>query len=186
MARSPPGDTPHEKPSNRTTAFSAVLLIVSLVAVVLLAKVLSYPLDRFIATAGLPQAIVGVVIAAVVLLPEGIRGREGSPPQPSAEQHKLGARFRLGQHRANNPDGRCRIIAPGTKARFGTDAGKYGSFVANAVRQYADAGDWTNECSAGCGSSRYIYCIHSVGGGPMKTLIQGSANAIELVSKTDR
>jgi Ca2+:H+ antiporter len=47
------------------------LLIVSLVAVVLLAKVLSYPLERVVATAGLPQAFLGVVIAAIVLLPEG-------------------------------------------------------------------------------------------------------------------
>ena len=66
------GDTPHHKPSNRIAVISAVLLIVSLVAVVLLAKVLSYPLDRIVATAGLPQAFVGVVIAAIVLLPEGL------------------------------------------------------------------------------------------------------------------
>jgi len=66
------GDTPHNKPSNKITAISSVLLIVSLVAVVLLAKVLSYPLAQFVATAGLPQAFVGVVIAAIVLLPEGV------------------------------------------------------------------------------------------------------------------
>jgi Ca2+:H+ antiporter len=40
--------------------------------VILLAKVLSHPLDDAIAAAGLPQAFVGVVIAAIVLLPEGI------------------------------------------------------------------------------------------------------------------
>jgi Ca2+:H+ antiporter len=66
------GDTPHDNPSNRITAISAVMLIVSLAAVVLLAKALSYPLDRAIAAAGLPQAFVGVVIAAIVLLPEGL------------------------------------------------------------------------------------------------------------------
>jgi len=69
---SPSGDTPQDKPSNRITAISAVLLVISLVAVVLLAKVLSDPLDRIVATAGLPQAFVGVVIAAIVLLPEGL------------------------------------------------------------------------------------------------------------------
>jgi Ca2+:H+ antiporter len=69
---SPSGDTPQDKPSNRITAISAILLIISLVAVVLLAKVLSDPLDRIVATAGLPQAFVGVVIAAIVLLPEGL------------------------------------------------------------------------------------------------------------------
>jgi Ca2+:H+ antiporter len=65
-------DTPHDKPSTRISAISAVFLIVSLGAVVLLAKVLSQPLDRAIATAGLPQPFVGVVIAAIVLLPEGL------------------------------------------------------------------------------------------------------------------
>ncbi|GGC59748.1 calcium:proton antiporter [Chelatococcus reniformis] len=60
------------KPTAPVTAASALLLLVSLTAVVLLAKLLSYPLDTAITSAGLPQAFVGVVIAAVVLLPEGI------------------------------------------------------------------------------------------------------------------
>jgi Ca2+:H+ antiporter len=62
----------HERPSNRVSLASLVLLIVSLTSVVLLAKVLSYPLDKAVAAAGLPQAFVGVVIAAIVLLPEGV------------------------------------------------------------------------------------------------------------------
>ena len=48
------------------------MLLIALVEVVLLAKTLSYPLERGIAAAGLPQAFVGVVIAAMVLLPEGL------------------------------------------------------------------------------------------------------------------
>jgi len=63
---------PSDLPSARTAGASLVLLILSLVAVVLLAKVLSAPLDRAVAAAGLPHAVVGVVIAAVVLLPEGM------------------------------------------------------------------------------------------------------------------
>jgi Ca2+/H+ antiporter len=49
-------------------------LIVSIMlsAVVLLAKALSYPVDAVIATAGLPKAFVGVVIAVIVLMPEGL------------------------------------------------------------------------------------------------------------------
>jgi Ca2+:H+ antiporter len=62
----------HEKPSDRMALTSLALLLVALASVVLLAKVLSYPLDKGIAAAGLPQAFVGVVIAAIVLLPEGI------------------------------------------------------------------------------------------------------------------
>lgn len=62
----------HLVPSDHVALVSLVLLLVSLTAVVLLAKVLSYPLDTAIAWAKLPQAFVGVVIAAVVLLPEGL------------------------------------------------------------------------------------------------------------------
>jgi len=63
---------PAERPSTTVTTASLVLLLVSLAAVVLLAKVLSYPLDVAVQAAGFPRAVVGVVIAAVVLLPEGI------------------------------------------------------------------------------------------------------------------
>jgi Ca2+:H+ antiporter len=61
-----------DKPSDRIAFISLVLLLVSLAAVVLLAKILSHPLDRAVEAAGLPKAFVGVVIAAVVLLPEGM------------------------------------------------------------------------------------------------------------------
>ncbi|UVC11751.1 ionic transporter y4hA [Rhizobium sp. TH2] len=63
------GDT---KPSDRDAGICLGLLLVSLVAVVLLAKTLSPSLDKGIEVLGLPSAFVGVVIAAVVLLPEGI------------------------------------------------------------------------------------------------------------------
>ena len=62
----------HETPTVRTTQHSAVVLCIALAAVVLLAKILSYPLERGIAAVGLPPAFVGVVIAAIVLLPEGM------------------------------------------------------------------------------------------------------------------
>lgn len=61
-----------EQPGDAITLASLALLLASLTAVVLLAKSLSYPLDRAIAAAGLPQAFVGVIIATIVLLPEGI------------------------------------------------------------------------------------------------------------------
>ncbi len=65
-------DEPHEIPSAGIALVSLLLLLVALAAVVLLAKVLSYPLDAGIAAAGLPKAFVGVVIATLVLLPEGL------------------------------------------------------------------------------------------------------------------
>ncbi len=59
-------------PSGRTAALSVVLLLVSLVAVVGLAKTLSPTIEQAVLAAGLPLAFVGVIIALVVLLPEGI------------------------------------------------------------------------------------------------------------------
>jgi Ca2+:H+ antiporter len=59
-------------PGAATTAASAVLLVVSLGAVILLAKTLTPVVERAVSEAGLPLALVGVVIAAVVLLPEGV------------------------------------------------------------------------------------------------------------------
>jgi Ca2+:H+ antiporter len=62
----------HEKPSDKVAFASLALLLVSLTAVVLLAKLLSAPLDSVIAALGLPQTFVGVIIAAIVLLPESL------------------------------------------------------------------------------------------------------------------
>lgn len=59
-------------PSDRVTFISAVLLLVSLVAVVLIAKVISPSIEAVVASIGAPNALVGVIIAAIVLLPEGV------------------------------------------------------------------------------------------------------------------
>ncbi len=70
--RAPVVDAHDEVPSNRATLVSVALLLVALVAVVGLAKVESKPLEKAVSAAGLPQELVGVVIAALVLLPEAI------------------------------------------------------------------------------------------------------------------
>lgn len=57
-------------PSGRETALSFGLLLVSLVGVVGLAKLMSPTLERFVLEAQAPKAVVGVLIAIVVLLPE--------------------------------------------------------------------------------------------------------------------
>ena len=60
------------KPSTRVAAISILFLLISLVAVVLLAKFLSHPLEVALRAVGLPSSFLGVVIAGIVLLPEGI------------------------------------------------------------------------------------------------------------------
>lgn len=57
-------------PSLRQTWFSFALLLVSLVAVIALAKILSPTIEHGIEAAGLPQTVIGIVIALLVLLPE--------------------------------------------------------------------------------------------------------------------
>lgn len=59
-----------ESPSDRATLASLGLLVVSLAAVVGLAKVESPSIEKSLAAVGLPQSFVGVVIALLVLLPE--------------------------------------------------------------------------------------------------------------------
>jgi Ca2+:H+ antiporter len=59
-------------PSDRTSLTSLGLLLVCLVAVVLLAKTLTPALEAGITWLDAPKAVVGVVIATLVLLPEGL------------------------------------------------------------------------------------------------------------------
>jgi Ca2+:H+ antiporter len=59
-------------PPNRIALISSGLLLASLGAVVLLAKAISPAVETAVANAGAPQAVVGVIIAATVLMPEGL------------------------------------------------------------------------------------------------------------------
>jgi Ca2+:H+ antiporter len=62
----------HAPPSGRTAVVSAALLVAALVAVVGLAKSLTPMLEIGVARLDVPKAVVGIVIAALVLLPEGL------------------------------------------------------------------------------------------------------------------
>lgn len=59
-------------PSAKIATLSALLLVASLIAVVLLAKTLAPGVELAVTSMGAPDALVGVIIAAVVLLPEGL------------------------------------------------------------------------------------------------------------------
>ncbi|WP_210649158.1 calcium:proton antiporter [Nocardioides sp. SYSU D00065] len=61
-----------DPPTGRATLTSLGLLLVSLVAVVGLAKIESPAIESGVAAVGFPQAVVGVVIALLVLAPETI------------------------------------------------------------------------------------------------------------------
>ena len=60
----------HRRPTGRMTLLSLLLLVIALLSVVLLAKSLAPALEAAVQAAGAPLAVAGVVIAAIVLLPE--------------------------------------------------------------------------------------------------------------------
>ncbi|HEX5213556.1 MAG TPA: ionic transporter y4hA [Pseudolabrys sp.] len=69
------GDGPeaHEPPpSGKIALVSAGLLLVALVGIVGLAKMLTPAVEAGVLHLGVPKAVVGIVIAALVLLPEGL------------------------------------------------------------------------------------------------------------------
>ena len=59
-------------PGNVALALNSLLLLFCLGAVVLLAKKLAPSLEAAVSRLGAPNALVGVIIAAIVLLPEGV------------------------------------------------------------------------------------------------------------------
>lgn len=59
-------------PSGNVALVSAVLLLLCLGCVVLLAKSLAPTIETMVREAGAPKALVGIIIAFVVLLPEGL------------------------------------------------------------------------------------------------------------------
>ncbi len=62
----------HGRKGREALARHAVLLVVSILPIVLLSKKLALLLDRGLASAGLPEALGGLVVALIVLAPEGI------------------------------------------------------------------------------------------------------------------
>ncbi len=59
-------------PSGRAALISGAVLLACLAAVVLLAKALAPAIERAVLRAGAPEALVGIIIASVVLMPEGL------------------------------------------------------------------------------------------------------------------
>jgi Ca2+:H+ antiporter len=91
------GDNHADPPTNRHALTSLGLLLVSLVAVVGLAKVESPAVEDAVASAGMPHAVVGVVIALLVLLPETIAAVRAA----AREQVQTGLNLALGSAMAS-------------------------------------------------------------------------------------
>jgi Ca2+:H+ antiporter len=72
LATEPEAEDAHAPPSNKIAVLSACLLVAALVAIVGLAKSLTPALEIGVTRLDVPKAVVGIVIAALVLLPEGL------------------------------------------------------------------------------------------------------------------
>jgi Ca2+:H+ antiporter len=67
------GDATHAAPPDNWLALvSGMVLCISLTVVVVLAKLLAPSIEQVVLGAGAPKALVGIIIAAVVLMPEGM------------------------------------------------------------------------------------------------------------------
>ena len=62
----------HVKPGGGETAWSGLMLAVSLLMVIVLAEALAPAIEEGVSVLGLAESFVGLIIAAVVLLPEGM------------------------------------------------------------------------------------------------------------------
>ncbi|MBA3834224.1 MAG: hypothetical protein H0X34_20490 [Chthoniobacterales bacterium] len=68
----------HHRLAMRSTAYHAVLLFLYLIAVILLAEKFAIPLDIGIERFGMPQALGGAIVAALVLAPEALSALQAS------------------------------------------------------------------------------------------------------------
>jgi Ca2+:H+ antiporter len=66
------GSSEHKQVGNVLPATSAVLLLLSLAAVVISAELLAPSVEAAVERAGAPNALVGIIVATIVLLPEGL------------------------------------------------------------------------------------------------------------------
>jgi len=65
-------DVHADPPTNLTTICSLVLLVLALAVVVILSKKLSPAIESIVVNLGAPKSLVGIIIASVILLPEGL------------------------------------------------------------------------------------------------------------------
>jgi len=148
-------DVHAEPPSNRQTSSSALLLIVSLGAVVLLAKTLASPIENVLAAAGAPRAVLGVIIAALVLLPESVAAAGGTG-EPPANKFEPGPWLGAGDHWPVNP-GRGRAVYNRRVTNLPrTGRQKHNPSSSHSDRLDAYTCDWANHDTSRCRAPRHF------------------------------
>jgi Ca2+:H+ antiporter len=96
-------DVHAEPPTAREAWVSFGLLLVSLVAIVGLAKMLSPTIEGAVEAADAPRAVVGIVVAGLILLPEGWAAVRCCPRESTSEKHQSSDRLRARMHWSHRP-----------------------------------------------------------------------------------
>ena len=118
-------DDAHAPPPTVAAAWASfALLLVALVAVIALAKVLSPTLERAVAAAGAPPAVIGIVIAMLVLAPEtwaAVRAARADRMQTSMNLALGSALASIG---LTIPAVACASVLLDMRLKLGLDSGK--------------------------------------------------------------
>lgn len=109
-------------PSAQAALISAVLLTVALVAVVGLAKALSPAIEAGLDQAGAPKTLIGVVIAALVLLPKALAAVRAARDNRLQTSLNLASGSALASIGLTIPAVAVVSIAPGAPLTLGLDA----------------------------------------------------------------
>ncbi len=89
----------HAEPPTKGQAWASFgFLLLSLTTVVGLAKMLSPTIEKAVEAANAPRAVVGIVIAALVLLPETWAAVRAARADRLADEHESRCRFGAGHH----------------------------------------------------------------------------------------
>jgi len=141
-------DAHAEPPTIQRTAISGALLLASLVAVVLLAKNLSPVMGMLLAEWGAPPAVLGVLIAALILAPEGlaaVRAAKADRLQTSLNLARVGA----GDDRPHHPCGRSAVDRHRPADQPGPRRQVDGAAVPVFDRRVTNAGERTDDGASG-------------------------------------
>jgi Ca2+:H+ antiporter len=143
---------PAEPPTLRTTWMSGAFLLACLGAVVLLAKSLAPTIEGAVRSAGAPKAVVGIIIAAVVLLPEGLAALRAARANRLAGELEPRAGLGAREHRAHDPGDGDPVDRERMGARAGAGRKVDGAPAAVAVHRGDVPGHGAHHRAAGRGS----------------------------------
>ncbi len=135
-------------PSNKTATASSALLFISLVAVVGLAKVLTPFVDLDIARLNVPKAVVGIIIAGLVLLPEGLAALKAARADRLQTSLNLGLGLGARKYWPDNSRGCAHFNCSRSAVRAWFGPKRAGDVSSNIIRKRHNVGYWSHNCTS--------------------------------------